>query len=222
MSEGDRERVASRRPLRRALDAFLLALAIALASGILAFASTWRAVLSGGTPGEVGRARTAIVLGAAAWGNRPSPAFRERIEHAVRLWRAGDVDMVIFTGAIGQEGEPAEAEVARRHALATGLPPEVVRMETRSRDTRENLRNARELLVAERRWREPVRVVTDPPHMERATVMARDLGLDAVREPTSTTVFRSWSTRRPFVLRETWYLLRYRILRALGRFDDEP
>ncbi|WP_342345438.1 hypothetical protein [Snodgrassella alvi] len=36
-------------------------------------------------------ADAAIVLGAAAWDKRPSPVFRERINHAINLYRAGIV-----------------------------------------------------------------------------------------------------------------------------------
>ena len=40
----------------------------------------------------------AIVLGAAAYGNKPSPVFAERINHAVELHRSGTVKYLLFTG----------------------------------------------------------------------------------------------------------------------------
>ena len=40
----------------------------------------------------------AIVLGAAVWGNEVSPVFRERINHAIDLYRSGKVRKIIFTG----------------------------------------------------------------------------------------------------------------------------
>jgi vancomycin permeability regulator SanA len=35
------------------------------------------------------KADAAIVLGAAVWGNEVSPVFRERINHAIDLYRSG-------------------------------------------------------------------------------------------------------------------------------------
>lgn len=44
-------------------------------------------------------ADAAIVLGAAVWGDRPSPVFRERIRHAVALYKQGKVERIILRGA---------------------------------------------------------------------------------------------------------------------------
>src|SRR5882762_6280152 len=40
----------------------------------------------------------AIVLGAAVWGNEVSPVFRERINHAIDLYRSGKARKIILTG----------------------------------------------------------------------------------------------------------------------------
>ncbi len=41
-------------------------------------------------------ADAAMVLGAAVWGNEVSPVFRERINHAIDLYRRGKVHKIIF------------------------------------------------------------------------------------------------------------------------------
>lgn len=62
-----------------------------------------------------------------------------------------------------------------------------------------------------------VLVVSDPLHMWRSVAMARDLGLDAYPSPTPTTRFRTWKTKRPFLLRETYYYCLYRLGRPFVR-----
>jgi vancomycin permeability regulator SanA len=42
-------------------------------------------------------ADAAVVLGAAVWSSSPSPVFRERINHAIELYRRGKVRKLIFT-----------------------------------------------------------------------------------------------------------------------------
>jgi len=57
----------------------------------------------------------AIVLGAAVWGNDVSPVFRERINHAIDLYRRGKVRKIIFTGGQGNRNELTEAAEARQY-----------------------------------------------------------------------------------------------------------
>jgi hypothetical protein len=42
----------------------------------------------------------AIVLGAAVWGDEPSPVFLERIKHAVDLRKTDAIGKIIFTGGV--------------------------------------------------------------------------------------------------------------------------
>lgn len=43
----------------------------------------------------------AVVLGAAIWGDAPSPVFEERINHAIWLYQHDYVNFLIFTGGKG-------------------------------------------------------------------------------------------------------------------------
>ncbi len=158
-------------------------------------------------------ADAAVVLGAAAWHRRPSPVFAERINHALDLYRAGRVKRLLFTGGHGRGAPHAESEVARRYALARGVPAAHIHLETRSRTTLGNLKQASRIIRAQR-WRR-VLIVSDPLHMRRALLMARHLGLDAHPSPTPTSRFRSRRSRATFLLRETWFLAGYRLSRVL-------
>src|SRR6185369_2349700 len=81
---------------------------------------------------ETDSADAAIVLGAAVWGERLSPVFQERVNHAISLYRAQRVGKIVFTGGQGNPDEETEAAAARRFAVSNGIPPEDILIEDKS------------------------------------------------------------------------------------------
>lgn len=154
-----------------------------------------------------GTADAALVLGAAAWGNRPSPVYRERIAEAVALYKAGRVHWIILTGGTPQAGFPSEAEVGRQFCVERGVPVAATLVDETSRTTWQNLHNARALMA--RSGIHTVFLVTDPLHMRRALTMAHGLDLQAMPSPTTSSRFRSWTSRAKFLWRESWLYLAY-------------
>ena len=153
------------------------------------------------------QADVAIVLGAAVWGDEPSPVFLERINHAVTLQKAGVVQKIIFTGGVGEGDTLSEAEVGRLTAVAQGIREEDIFVETISTITYENLSGA--CAVMREAGMETAVLVSDPLHMKRATVMATDLGLNVASSPTPTTRYRTWRSKLPSLLYETWFYALY-------------
>lgn len=151
-----------------------------------------------------------LVLGAAAYDARPSPVFQERIRHALDLYRRGYADTLVFTGGYGYGARFSESQVARRYALREGVPAEAILIETLSRTTYENLREARSLML-ERGLRRVI-VVSDPLHMARALRLSRRLGIDALGSSTPSTRFRSFRTRWRFLAREVYFFHRDLVL----------
>lgn len=49
--------------------------------------------------------------------------------------------------------------------------------------------------------------------MKRAMVMADDYGINGFSSPTPTTMYRTWRTKLPFLFRETFFYVGYRIYR---------
>ena len=160
---------------------------------------------------ETLQADAAIVLGAAAWGEQPSPVFRERINHAIDLYQSGQVHKIIFTGGQGESNEPAEAIVARQYALERGVAEADILTETQSRTTEQNLRYARRVAAEHRLSR--FLVVSDPLHMRRAMLFAQDLGMDAHPSPTPTSRYQSTRSQAEFLARETYYYFTYLVRR---------
>ena len=159
-----------------------------------------------------GRARAAVVLGAAVWGDAPSPVFRARLDHAVALYRDRRVEEVWLTGG-SRSDVPPEAAVGRAYVLAAGVDAADVRLEDRSRTTWQNLACLRDTLG---RTGDRVLVVSDPDHLRRAVGMARDLGFDAAPAPTPTSRYRSLRTRLPFLAREVSFTVADALAEATG------
>jgi uncharacterized SAM-binding protein YcdF (DUF218 family) len=159
------------------------------------------------------KADAAIVLGAAVWGNEVSPVFRERINHAIDLYRSGKVRKIIFTGGQGNRNELTEAAAARAYAMKNGVPENVILIEETSHTTYENVVNAKQL--ADAHGLKKVLLVSDPMHMKRAVAMAADIGLEAYPSPTPTTRYQGWRSQMGSLAHETYYYLGYLMRRLI-------
>lgn len=125
-----------------------------------------------------------VVLGAAQFNGRPSDVFLARLEHAVALWKEGWADWFIVTGGKVPDDRTTEAEVARRWAIAHGVPADRILAEDRGRTTLESLEAVRAIYR-----RQDLRTglfVSDETHMLRVLRMAGDLGIEAYGSPTRT------------------------------------
>ena len=155
---------------------------------------------------QAGPADVIIVLGAAAYDARPSPVFAERIRHGIDLYQRGLAKHLIFTGGFGTGARFSESQVAQRYALKHGVAPQAILIETRSRTTHQNLQQAAVLMKAHGFKR--AIIVSDPLHMARALRLAREAGIDALGSSTPTSRFRSFETRKRFLLQEVYFFHR--------------
>lgn len=156
-------------------------------------------------------ADAAIVLGAAVSNNTPSPVFEERINHAIKLYQASNVRKLIFTGGYGENKQFAESTVARDYAIGQGLPSQDIVTETESHITKQNLIQAQHLLSSKNLLTSAI--VSGPPHMKRAMMIAADLGLKAIPSATPSSRYQSIKTRVPFPLRELYFYHHYLLFR---------
>ncbi|MFK7803897.1 MAG: YdcF family protein [Anaerolineae bacterium] len=156
-------------------------------------------------------ADAAIVLGAGVFRGRPSPILRARIDHAIKLYEAGTVKKIIFTGGIGRNDSISEAEASALYAIGRGVSADDVFLEDKSTSTIENLRFAAE--IGESAGFENYLIVSTPYHMLRATWIASDIGLDAVSSPTRTVRWISDRTQNRALIQETISISVYAIRR---------
>jgi uncharacterized SAM-binding protein YcdF (DUF218 family) len=156
---------------------------------------------------ETAPADVAIVLGAGTRRETPSPVFRERIDHAINLYRNGTVHAIILTGGVGNGRTVADSEIARDYALEEGVPAEAIYIETSSETTLQNLQEARGIMQGQ--GFESALVVSDPLHLYRALAMAGDLGMNAHPSPTPTSRINSWWANLFFLVREVPLVMQY-------------
>lgn len=176
--------------------------------GILLLWYGWSSVAVTAWRTDVVSADAALVLGAAAWGDRPSPIFRERINHAIQLYNNGDVAKLVFTGGVGIKSPTAESVIAKQYAVRRGVPASDIIIEDQSRNTLTNLTNAAPILAENDI--DSVILVSTPFHMRRALLIADWLDLNAYVSPTRST---QWRGSRPyFFTREVAAFLYYRFL----------
>ena len=152
-----------------------------------------------------------IVLGAAAWGNKPSPVFKERIRHAVHLYKTKTTKKLIFTGGALRDGIPSEGEVGARWAIKLGVAPEDTAYEGTSRDTWYNLKNAQ--VILQQQQIDSVILVSDYFHLARAGIMARDLGLHVQLSPTPTSKFNNSSEvdKLKLYVKESYFIIGHQL-----------
>lgn len=168
-------------------------------------------IYSYGNVHELRKADAAIVLGAAVWGDKPSPVFEERIRHGIWLYENGYVDKIIFTGGKGKNADISESEVAKQYALEHSVLEKDIYIEEESIITQENIMFASE--IAKENNISTVLLVSDPLHMKRAMLMCKDYELTAYSSPTPTTMYQTAKSKFMFLFREVYYYLGYQVYR---------
>ena len=146
----------------------------------------------------------AIVLGAAAWHDKPSPVFEARIDHAIELYKQGRVSKLILTGGHGKGAQYAESEVAQSYCHAQGIPLENLIIETQSNTTSQNFAEAKKLMRQQKL--SSALIVSDPWHLKRALSLAKRRGLKAKPSATTNSRYQSRSAQYSFLLREYFFL----------------
>ncbi|MCL2024668.1 MAG: YdcF family protein [Coriobacteriia bacterium] len=201
---------SSQKKHKKWLVAAMVILCIALGFVLYLAASIW----SFGTYDEIVEADVVIVLGAGTDGYRPSPVFRERLNHAIQLYQDGFADKIILTGGIPEGALRSDASIARDYIVSKGIPEQDVLIEEQSMFTHENLQYAKKIM--EDNALETALIVSDPIHMKRAILVAQDVNIEAYSSPTRTTQYATLKTQLPFLARETFVHIGYQIYRIFN------
>lgn len=171
------------------------------------------AVLTWALEDDAQQADAIIVMGAAQYRGRPSPALRARLDHALTLWRRGLAPRIVLTGGIGEGDSVSEAAVSRAYVVSLGVPDTAILLENAGRTSSQSLRGAIELLHARRLT--TAMVVSDPFHMLRLEILGRRYGIDpytspALPTPAARRLLRQWgsllaeSVKAPLALVIDW------------------
>jgi len=155
------------------------------------------AVLTWALQDDAQRVDAIIVMGAAQYRGKPSPALRTRLDHAITLWQRGLASRVVLTRGIGTGNPRSGASGGRQYVLTRGIPDSAILLENEGRSSSQSLRVAAALMKAHRL--SSAIAVSDPFHMLRLEIIGRRLGLDLHTSPALPTaaarsLARQWGT----------------------------
>jgi uncharacterized SAM-binding protein YcdF (DUF218 family) len=160
-----------------------------------------------------------IVFGCPSYeGNVVSTTFsaciQARAHHAADLYRRGLASHIIPTG--GLTGPPPTEAAAMSSVLqADGVPASAIFLEEQARDTVQNVRYSRDIMRSHG-WRTAI-LVSEPNHIKRAALIARDGGIDATISPAVDSP--GWNTpdaRTQNLLRDARTLMTYQLNRLFS------
>ncbi|HEX8229218.1 MAG TPA: YdcF family protein [Chloroflexia bacterium] len=157
-----------------------------------------------------------IVLGCNPYAPRggPSVCLRSRGQHAAALYHKGLAPLIIATGGHIENG-PTEASVMLRVLAAAGVPESAVVLEEQAHNTIQNIGYSKEIMQ-QNGWDTAI-LVTEPYHIKRASLVARDAGLHVYPSPAVDSPFWRDPGQRNFrVLRDTLSLVLYQLKVATG------
>jgi vancomycin permeability regulator SanA len=145
--------------------------------------------------------QTVLVMGAAQYDGRPSPAFQRRLDKAHELYRQGCAPNILVTGGKRTGDRFTEGEAGVRYLASLGVPRNVLQSETKSVSSFENLELSRPLLASKN-----LTIVTDDLHAYRTHYLANKLGYKAELA----TVFNPYK-RFTYAMRELMMLMAYHL-----------
>ena len=128
------------------------------------------------------RSGAIVVLGAAQYDGRPSPALRARLDHAAALYRSGTAPRIVLTGAKAPGDRFTEAFAGYRYLVRAGVPGDDLTIVDDGTSSWESLAATRRVL--RRLGVRDVVLVSDPYHSQRLLDIAAEVGLSATVSPT--------------------------------------
>lgn len=156
---------------------------IAIGVVFLYFAGNAAEVLADSQTVSSARADAIVVLGAAQYNGKPSPALRQRLDHALVLYRAKRAPLIVVTGGRREGDRISEASAGANYLLARGVPDARIKREVQGRDTYESIAATARFL--RKRDVRTVLLVSDGYHSARVAAIANEVGLVAKISPSS-------------------------------------
>lgn len=119
---------------------------------------------------------TAVVLGCPLEENELGPSLTARLDRAVEYLEENPTVNCVVTGGLGDKDTPSEAEVMYDYLVQKGISPERIEKDTSSRNTKENLANAKQIIQS-KGWNQNIAIITEYYHEFRAGRLADELGM---------------------------------------------
>ena len=123
-----------------------------------------------------------LVLGAAQYDGRPSPALQRRLEHALSLYQSGVAPRIVLTGSKRPADRFTEAYAGYKYLIQAGVPEKDLILVDTGSSSWESLAAAKRILKRENI--NEVTLVSDSYHNRRLQSIARELGISERVSPT--------------------------------------
>ena len=114
-----------------------------------------------------------IILGAAIWGDKPSPMLEDRLLEGINLYKNNVSNKIIMSREHGRK-EYDEVNIMKKYAIEKGVPSEKIFMDHAGFSTYESIYRAKEIFGAKK-----VIIVTQKYHLYRALYISNQLGMEA-------------------------------------------
>jgi uncharacterized SAM-binding protein YcdF (DUF218 family) len=148
---------------------------------VVYFGATFAQVWLASRAGPPHRAQAIVVLGAAQYDGRPSPALQARLQHALDLYDHHMATRIVVTGGRRVGDRYTEATSGYNWLRRQGVPDAAILKEVHGRNTYESLaaveRFLRPMDISE------VILVSERSHSLRLRGVAHEVGLDAQVSP---------------------------------------
>lgn len=151
---------------------------------------------------------TVIVLGCEIQGDRPSQTLQARLDAAIDYLEQHPETPVIVAGGVGSDEVYSEAYVMRKYLMEHGIAEARIYCEDRSRDTKENLAFATDL-IRTHGLPETVFIATDGFHQFRAYLHGQENGLKAYALPVHDFTLATFSMQPEYWVREVLGVLHF-------------
>jgi uncharacterized SAM-binding protein YcdF (DUF218 family) len=161
------------------------------------------------------RADVILVLGCNVYGaDGPSACIRARAGHAATLYQQGLAPWIIVSGGPTAQG-PTEAAVLARVLREAGVPDAAIIPEEQAHNTIQNIYYSQAIMQAHG-W-QTVDLVTEPFHINRASLIARDAGLTVFPSPaTNSRNWEGFDVRAYHLARDAVSLMLYQLKSLIG------
>lgn len=151
------------------------------------------------------KADALVVMGASQWNGRPSPALRDRLDHAHTIFKDGYVKYIILTGGIAEGDTQSESSVGKKYLVNAGVPESVILIEEKGHTTLESLKEVSR--ITKEKDLDRILFVSHGYHLYRVRKMAEDLD---IREPMISAVpIKNDKKKVKLILRESIVYLVY-------------
>jgi uncharacterized SAM-binding protein YcdF (DUF218 family) len=160
---------------------FVKATLLMVALGALYLGVTLAQVWDASGDDDQQKAGAIVVLGAAQYNGRPSPALQARLEHALELYEAGVAPVIVLTGGRQSGDRYTEATSGYNWLRDRDVPDENLRKEVNGTSTWESLSATARFLKDEDI--DEVVLVSEPSHAYRVQGIAEEVGLVAHVSP---------------------------------------